>query len=391
MKKIIFLFLLTFVQSFVSQTFVQRYADVVGQVSQDNITSYLTEFESLGVKYRGTQALENTYQWLVNKYKSYGYTDTQIVTDSYTYSGTTCKNLVVTKTGTTYPNTYIVVCGHYDSINGRGTNDNGSGVVSILEMARLIKDINTEYSIKFINFSGEEDNLKGSQHYLSSVVNATVPKMNIRLVFNLDEVGGVSDLVNDKITCERDQNNTPLANNVLSDTYTHELMRCVELYSPLKAVLSYAYASDYIPFELNNEVITGFFETNETLHKHTQTDLLVNMDPVYNYKVAQAALGGLLHFSAAETILALDSLEETNTILFYPNISENILQIHTEGMNLKNFKIQLYDIRGVKVVEKKIYQPESLEKIDITNFSKGVYFVLFESDELKVKKKILFY
>ncbi|QOG90602.1 M28 family peptidase [Flavobacterium columnare] len=394
MKKLSLIFTFTFVhsfvgQTFVGQTFVQRYAEIVNQVSQDNITNHLTEFENLGVKYRGTEALENTYQWLVNSYKTYGYTDEQITTDTYSYSGSMCKNLIITKTGTTYPNTYIIVCGHYDSINGKGTNDNGSGIVSILEMARLIRDINTEYSIKFINFSGEEDNLKGSEHYVNTFVNATSPKMDIRLVFNLDEVGGVTNLVNDKITCERDENNSPSTNNILSDTYTRELMKCVELYSPLKAVLSYAYASDYMPFQSNNEVITGFFETNETLHKHTITDLLVNMDPVYNYKVAQAALGGLLHFAKAETVLTLNKLEDSNRILFYLNMPENILQIHTEGVSLNNYKVELYDINGKKVIDKSFYQPQLIEKLEVASLLKGVYLVVFQSDNFKVKRKIL--
>ncbi|MFN7331581.1 MAG: leucyl aminopeptidase, partial [Flavobacterium sp.] len=67
----------------------------------------LTEFEGLGVKRRGTAALQNTLDWLKSKYLSYGYTANQLQEFSYTYSGSSavCKNLVVTKIGTTYPTT----------------------------------------------------------------------------------------------------------------------------------------------------------------------------------------------------------------------------------------------------------------------------------------------
>lgn len=111
------------------QTYIQAYQDVVDQCSQSNITTNLTEFEALGVKRRGTTALQNTLNWLKAEYLSYGYTASQMVEDSYTYSGSSavCKNLIVTKVGTLYPNTYVIVCGHYDSITGTGTNDNGSG------------------------------------------------------------------------------------------------------------------------------------------------------------------------------------------------------------------------------------------------------------------------
>ena len=299
MKKILF-FCLSFSYVAFSQNFIQTYADVANQTSQSNITAHLTEFENLGIKRRGTVALENTYNWLRNEYLSYGYSVGQLQEDTFMNGGFTCKNLIVTKVGTVYPNTYVIICGHYDSIIGTGTNDNGSGTVSILEVARLLQNINTEYSIKFIHFSGEEDGLVGSQHFVSTVVNATNPKMDIKLVFNIDEVGGRADMTNDTITCERDTG-SPTTNNAASNVITNELITCTQLYSPLNTHLSYAYASDYMPFEDNNEVITGFFEKNQTPHRHTSTDLLVNMDPVYVYNIAKAATGAMLHFTVAST------------------------------------------------------------------------------------------
>lgn len=375
--------------SFFAQTFVQRYADIANQVSQTNVTNYLTEFEGLGVKYRNTQALENTYQWLVNKYTSFGYTAAQITTDTYSYSGSTCKNLVVTKVGTLYPNTYVIVCGHYDSITGTGTNDNGSGVASILEIARLLKNVNTEYSIKFINFSGEEDGLKGSQHYVSSVVNGTTPKMNIKLVFNLDEVGGVAGMINNSITCERDTNGTPSTNNAASSTMTNELITCVGLYSPLQTTLSYAYASDYMPFQANNEIITGFFETNETTHKHTATDLLMNMDPVYNYKVAKAATGAVLHFAKAETTLGVNGFENDYQISFFPNPTKDSLHINMGNLQVNKYDLLVTDINGKNIITKSISNPKLIETIDIEGLSKGMYLVIMTSGDKKISKKIV--
>ena len=68
-----------------AQTFIPSYATVVNQCSQANITSSLTQFEALGVKRRGTAALQNTLDWLKNKYLSYGYTASQLQEYSYTY------------------------------------------------------------------------------------------------------------------------------------------------------------------------------------------------------------------------------------------------------------------------------------------------------------------
>jgi aminopeptidase YwaD len=382
-----FLLIISFAKA---QTYVPAYGNVANQVSQSNISTNLQEFENLGVKRRGTASLTNTLNWIKDKYTSYGYTSTQMVEDSYTYSGSTAtvKNLILTKVGTVYPDQFVIICAHYDSINGRGTNDNGSGTVILLEMARLLKNIPTEYSVRIINFSGEEDGLRGSQHYVTSIVNGTVPKMKIKLVFNIDEVGGVAGLVNNTITCENDQAN-PTSNNAASFDVTNQLVTCVGLYSPLQTFVNFAYASDYVPFQQNDEIITGFFEKNETTHRHTATDLLINMDPVYNYNVAKAGIGAVMHFTNASTTLSNEEFSADFQVSFFPNPTKDLLNINFGTLSEKEYQISLIDINGRVVLEKIIYNPNLIEKVAISEFSKGIYLVKLVAGDKKVSKKIV--
>lgn len=372
-----------------AQVYTEQYATIVNQVSATNILNNLTEFENLGVKRRGTTPLQNTLNWLKAEYLSYGYTTAQMQEYSFTNGSTTGKNLVITKVGTLYPDTFVIICGHYDTITGKGTNDNGSGVVTIFEVARLLQNIPTEYSIKFINFSGEEDGLVGSQHFVSTVVNATTPKMDIKLVFNIDEVGGRAGFTNDTITCERDTG-SPTSNNAASNTITNQLMTCVELYSPLNTFLSYTYASDYMPFEENNEIITGFFETNETPHRHTATDLLVNMDPEYVYNIAKAATGAMLHFAVAST----SSLDNQNfikdhQISFYPNPAKEFLNINLGNLTLDKVSFTLVDINGRNVIATQLNTQNQLERISVASIPKGIYLAVIETDSKRITKKVV--
>ena len=372
-----------------SQNYIPYYGTVVDQVSETNILNNLTEFESLGVKRRGTIPLQNTLNWLKAEYLSYGYTAAQMQEYSFANGSTTCKNLVVTKVGTLYPNTYVIICGHYDTINGKGTNDNGSGVVTIFEVARLLRNIPTEYSIKFINFSGEEDGLLGSQNFVSTVVNATNPKMNIRLVFNIDEVGGRADMTNDTITCERDTG-SPTSNNAASNTITNELINCVQLYSPLNTFLSYAYASDYLPFEDNNEIITGFFEKNETPHRHTASDLLINMDPVYVYNIAKAATGAMLHFAAASfTLLDANEVVNDNHVSFFPSPAIETLNISLGSLNETKYTFSLLDLNGKVVLERHVENANLIEAILLKGVSKGIYLAVLQTTSKRITKKIV--
>jgi len=370
-----------------AQQYVPFYGTIVEQVSASNVLNNLTEFENLGVKRRGTVALQNTLDWLKAEYLSYGYTAAQMQEYSFTNGTATCKNLVVTKMGTLYPNTYVIICGHYDTITGKGTNDNGSGVVTIFEVARLLQNIPTEYSIKFINFSGEEDGLIGSQHFVSTVVNATNPKMNIKLVFNIDEVGGRANMTNDTITCERDTG-SPTSNNAASNTITNELINCVQLYSPLNTNLSYAYASDYMPFEDNNEVITGFCETNETPHRHTATDLLINMDPDYVYNIAKAATGAMLHFAGAATTLSTEN-SLANQVSFYPSPAKNYINVSLGSLNETKYTFSLIDLNGKSVFKQVVENPQFIESFHLEGLAKGMYLGVLQTATDQITRKII--
>ena len=373
-----------------SQSFIQGYQDVVNQVSQANTTTNLTDFENFGVKVRGSAAQTNTLNWIKNKYLSYGYSAGQIAEDPFTYTGSTavCKNLIVTKTGTLYPNTYVIICAHYDTITGKGTNDNGSGTNVLLETARLLQNIPTEYSVKFIHFSGEEDGLRGSLHYVANVVNPS--SLDIKLVFNIDQVGGVAGQTNNTITCERDTSNTPTTNNAQSNTITNELITCVGLYSNLSTLLASAYASDYMPFEDNGEIITGFYETNESTVTHTANDLLVNMDPVYAYNVTKAAVGAMLHFTIANTaVLSNETFNSDNQVTVYPNPTKNNLYINQGTLDTENYSVKIVDMNGKIVSEKEFNNAQLTEQMSVSQLPPGIYMCVISTDTKQIFKKVV--
>lgn len=370
-----------------SQTFTQAYQDRANLITQTNINTYLTEFSSYGVKKTGTIQNENALAWLKNKYASFGYTASEIVEDPWTRSGFTSKNLVISKTGTLYSTKFVIVCGHFDTINGPGVNDNGSGVSIILEIARILKDVPTEYSIKFINFSGEEQGLYGSQHYVQNVVNATTPKMDIKLVFNIDEVGGVAGLVNNTIFCDRDQS-SPNSNNAASAQITQELANCVGLYSPLATEFDPAYASDYVPFQQNGEIITGFYEHNISNFPHTTNDTYLNMDPVYVFNVGKAALGAVQHFAGASiTNLAVADCppeKMLESLKISPNPASDFLQIEMINLNSKDFSFIITDMNGRTLIKSK-----NEKQINVSQLENGIYLGTMTVEDQKVTKKII--
>ncbi|WP_312083829.1 M28 family peptidase [Epilithonimonas hominis] len=372
-----------------AQTFVQVYQDRANQISQSNINTYLQEFEAIGVKRTGTTQNTNAFNWLKNKYLSLGYTTADFFEHSWTSSGLSSKNLIVTKTGTVYPNKFVIICGHFDSINGPGTNDNGSGTSIILETARILKNVPTEYSIKFIHFSGEEQGLLGSSRYVSQVVNGTIPKMDIKLVINLDQVGGLASKANTKLYHDKDQS-SPTSNNAAAATAVQELANCTLLYSPLSVEYDNAENTDYVPFQQNGEIITGYFEYEggyNNPYVHTVNDLYANMDPVYVFNIGKAAIGAVQHFAVASTTaLAVEESsisKKMESVEFYPNPASKVLNLKIDN-NIKTFKVDITDLSG-----KHILTSENQSQIDITTLKPGVYFARVISADQQSTKKII--
>ncbi|MGH1517133.1 M28 family peptidase [Chryseobacterium sp. JK1] len=371
-----------------AQSFIQAYKNRADMVTQANITANLQEFGNLGVKTTGSQANANTLNWIKNKYLSYGYTASQIEENPFTYGSTSSKNLIITKTGTVYPNKYVIICGHFDTIVGPGVNDNGSGTSIILEAARILKNIPTEYSIKFIHFSGEEQGLRGSTHYVNNVVyQGSVRKLDIKLVFNLDQVGGVKGNNNNTVYCDEDQGGVS-SNNAASAAITQQLRNCTALYSPLQTAVDPAESTDYIPFEQKGEVITGFFERIRSSYPHTAKDTFANVDPVYVYNIGKATVGALQHFAVASTSTSFAAKtaqqESLETVKIYPNPASSILNIDLLDLKGSSFSFEITNSSG-----RSMLKTNNETKINVSALENGVYIGVLKVGEQTVTKHIL--
>ncbi|REC42872.1 M28 family peptidase [Chryseobacterium pennipullorum] len=388
MKKIAAFLLISIVTQHIgAQNFIQAYKDRAEAVSQTNIITNLQQFANLGVKTTGSQANNDALVWLKNKYTSYGYTASQITEDPFTYGSLSSKNLIITKTGTVYPNTYVIICGHFDSIYGTGVNDNGSGTSIILEAARILKDIPTEYSIKFIHFSGEEQGLVGSRHYVNTVVYQGSNRVqDVKMVFNLDQVGGVMGNNNNTVYCDQDLGGVS-SNNAASAAVTQELRNCTALYSTLLTEVDPAEDTDYIPFEEKGEVITGFFERIRSSFPHTTNDTFANTDPAYIYNIGKASVGALQHFAVATATLGTHETATRNpleNLRIAPNPVKDIVHLELPQNLTKDFSFEMTDFQGRSILKK-----VNETKINVSNLENGAYIGILKADGQTVVRKVL--
>ena len=93
------------------------------------------------------------------------------------------RNVIADKPGTADDGRVVVLGGHYDTVpNVPGANDNGSGIATLLTMAREIADREYLFTVRFIAFGAEELGLRGSQHYVRQLsdeeIKSTVAMLN---------------------------------------------------------------------------------------------------------------------------------------------------------------------------------------------------------------------
>jgi hypothetical protein len=86
----------------------------------------------------------------------------------------------------------ILVTSHYDHLGSQGgkaypgANDNGSGTVAMVEVARQLAGERLARSVLFVSFGSEEQLMLGSYHYVAHPLR---PLTTTRAVLNLDMIG----------------------------------------------------------------------------------------------------------------------------------------------------------------------------------------------------------
>lgn len=167
-------------------------ARIVSLVSQDSLARTIQDLEDFGTRYSYNLKCESAAFYLRTRLANLGYS---VRLDTYylTQPTTRAFNVEATLEGLAAPESIVVACGHFDSYNGNnqndapGADDNATGTAAVLELARVLKQAQFRWSVKFLCFSGEEQWMKGSYHWVDST--AVPENLKIAGAYNLDMFG----------------------------------------------------------------------------------------------------------------------------------------------------------------------------------------------------------
>jgi len=165
-------------------------ARIVDSVALPPLVADLRSLQGFRTRYTYSPRCESAALWIHDRFVSLGW---QTELDTYYINTTRALNVVATLDGESRPDSVVIACAHFDSYtqqgmtNAPGADDNATGTAILLELARVMRDYRFRWTTKLIAFSGEEQWMEGSYHWVDSV--AVPQAMKIWGAFNVDMIG----------------------------------------------------------------------------------------------------------------------------------------------------------------------------------------------------------
>ncbi|NQV03630.1 MAG: M20/M25/M40 family metallo-hydrolase [Bacteroidia bacterium] len=308
----------------------------VNEVNPDSIQVNLQHLQDYGSRFLLLDNRKEIAEWIAGKFQSYGYTD--VVLDSFlcyiNWGGIFIDtlweyNIVATLTGQSAPDEIYIVGGHYDAIvlatpdTAPGADDNGSGTVATMEIARVMKkmDFQPEATIKFCLFAAEELGLFGSRFLAER---SREEGEDIRYMLNMDMIANNPDSVN----------LIKIYEYVLFEWAAQVAASAFEAYTGLEVVIpgnNLNQGSDSFPYWLNGYPSIFVQEFDFSPHYHSHNDVVANCNINYCAEVTKGACATLMDQQFLPYPQGLLATSTTNHIEVSWKPTENTL---VDGFNI---------------------------------------------------------
>ena len=397
--------------------------DIVDQVDSLEVINFMSQI--VGTRHRTANPahLADVQQLLVSSFE-----DHQLETRVHTFDfgPYEAQNIIGRMIGTDEEETFYILDGHYDCVsNSPGADDNGSAVAGVLEALRVLSNYSFRKSIKFIGFDLEESGLVGSLNYVQNELNATE---TLDGVLNFEMIGYYSNEPNSQSLPAGFNIIFPAAVQQITDNQFRGDFITVVADGP-STFLSAAYKSaidSYVP-ELNSVILdipvppsnvpdllrsdhaSFWFDDKPAImltdganfrnpNYHTPGDSMGTLNFTFMSQVIKAAVGTLAdlaevrHATTAWTDTDFpSSIEETSICDFEinPNPASDYISIEFGTCGFVDVHVSIVDVKGNTLFENSIKSNVNQQSIDVSQWQRGVYFVLVQNGKHKIMRKII--
>ncbi len=326
-------------------------AAMVAEVDSAGVIDKIQWLVDFGTRYSYAPNHFTVADAIGDVFASYGLTP---ILSSFVYGGATMWNVEAVQAGTVYPDSFFVICGHFDSYSGTpmifapGADDNGTGVAAVLTAAEILTPHDFEYSIRFICFGGEEQGLRGSQAYATW---ADQQNLGIVGVLNFDMMGYWEPGVEKDLEIET---------NHASQWLAEAIVNAANLYSSAPYELHVydgAWWGDHASFwakgyaAVNHEESWDWYDPDFNPYYHTTNDLLTYVGA--NFTVGNIQIGVAALATLAGLVPEGTGIDETitpplfsGTLRAHPNPFYGRVTFTVTGLHDGAVRVLIFDALG---------------------------------------------
>lgn len=327
--------------------------DLVSQVNADQLIADVEWLVDLGVRYSQGPNIHVVADSLEAKLASFG-----LETEKHYFpmGSLSVPNVIAIKTGAVEPDSVFVICAHYDATsentqyNTPGADDNGTGTVTVLTAARLLADLQTDYTVKFVLFAGEEQGLIGSQHWVSDMAQAGLPIVG---ALNFDMMGWWTPGVPFDLEIETNSASRWLADAVCwaADTYTSMPYILHEdnsiWWGDFYSFWQYGFAS------VSHEESWDWYDPDFNPNYHSTDDTVDNLSPEFfegSARIGVASLASLVGVSQLSPVP--EALQISANLSARPNPFNGRVELNLAAPGVEGpLPLSIFDVRGRRVDE----------------------------------------
>ncbi|MGQ9617893.1 MAG: M28 family peptidase [Candidatus Aminicenantia bacterium] len=302
---------------------------IATSISEENIAQTIKKLQNFGTRNTLSRAdmehfgIGGARRWIFNEFSRIK--GLKVFYDAYflpkqgrrLVKDTELYNIVAVKEGKSKKERIIILNAHYDTIsvsnNGKfnyedwdipapGANDDASGISAMMEIARVLRDFETDATIYYIAFAGEEQGLVGSTIFAKKMKELS---KNIEAVITMDMISNIAG-GNGFV----DSGRVRVFSEDPNDSPSRELARYVKKISEIiipsmNVDLVYradrfGRGGDHTPFVLEGFPGIRFTEAKENYSiQHTQFDTIENLSLPYCAKVARIVAVSLFSLASS--------------------------------------------------------------------------------------------
>ena len=291
---------------------------IISEISEERIAEIFHKLESFGTRNtlcdpsQKERGIGVARQWIFDQFKSFGprlevsFDTHQIPKGGRLWKDIELRNVVAILPGKVDTNRWIMVAGHYDSLNLKipaemrghpersaeltapGVSDDGSGTACALECARVLSQYEFDATLVFVAFAGEEQGLIGARALAKRLRGRN---QEIQALLNNDIIG--TEVSGNGTT---DNRRVLLFSEEPNDSASRQIARFVRAigarYYPEMVVDMifrhdrFGRGGDHTAFNQENYPAVRFTTANENFaNQHSPTDTFTNASVSYTAKV----------------------------------------------------------------------------------------------------------